>query len=83
MEKTIKEWLESLPEPYKTQALLNLEQTEKDEAEEDGVRISTAPSKILVSRLSDAISQAFIWSATAEGMEYWGNLVKAVKVNFK
>lgn len=56
--KTIKEWLSELPEPYRGQALANYD-----------------PLFAGVSRqvpdLSTAISSAFEWNKTTEGIDYW------------
>jgi len=60
MEKTIKEWLESLYEPYRTQALENMDN--------DGVPNS------LESSLRDAIEGAFWWESSPQGHYYWKNL---------
>ena len=60
--KTIKKWLEELPEPYRTQALDNL-------SEEDGLIESET--------MEYAIRAAFVWFHTEEGHTYWSNLRKS------
>lgn len=55
----IKEQLESLPEPFRTQALMNMNNT-KAHREAD--------------KKSTAISEAFSWGNTPQGSTYWGNL---------
>jgi hypothetical protein len=59
MEMTIVEWLNLLDEPYKTQALLNSRAERRTR---------------MVSTISDAINQAFTWSETPQGREYWSDL---------
>lgn len=55
--KTIREWLELLPEPYKGQALTHSSGKESLDLEEN--------------TLFDALASAFIWNESAEGEEYW------------
>lgn len=54
--KTIKEYLESLPEPARAQALKNLLPSEQDKEAEN---------------LSDALLGAFEWAGSPEGHKYW------------
>lgn len=58
--KTIREWLEELPEPYKTQAKQNTKKLSVFKLEEP--------------TLSDAVMSAFRWETTPEGLNYWMNL---------
>ena len=58
--KTIKEWLEELPEPYRSQALENAEKEKSLEGLE--------PS------LGQALLAGFRWSNTNQGHAYWGEL---------
>jgi hypothetical protein len=70
-QKTIKEWLETLPEPYRTQALENT----KD----------LAPNRLTeyTSSLPDALFCAFAWGKSPEGNEYWTEVsIRASKVEF-
>jgi hypothetical protein len=62
VEKTIKEWLEDLPEPYRSEALANFD---------DYVEIY--PTKLREKELSTkhAIINAFNWEGSTEGGEYW------------
>ena len=58
---TIVEWLNLLDEPYKTQALLKLREDRRTR---------------MVDRMSYAINQAFTWSESHQGREYWDDLFK-------
>lgn len=58
---TIVEWLNLLDEPYKTQALLKLREDRRTR---------------MVTRMSEAINQAFTWSESHQGREYWDDLFK-------
>lgn len=64
--KTIKEWLETLPEPYREQALNN--------SKEMNITLNSK-----VERLTSAISFSFIWSNSPEGFDYWWDLIKELK----
>jgi len=57
--KTIKEWLEQLPEPYRKQALQNLDPAETHTLRED---------------MSSALDIAFLWKPSPEGWRYWEEL---------
>jgi len=58
---TIREWLKTLPEPIRTQALTNLEsEVENANRERDS--------------LASAIGGAFTWSESPEGHTYWSFL---------
>jgi len=59
MEMTIVEWLNLLDEPYKTQALLKLREDRRTRR---------------VTRMSEAINQAFTWSESHQGRDYWSDL---------
>ena len=59
MEKTIKEWLETLPEPYRTEALEN--------ADKDTLIINKT-------HLSRAIRGSFYWEYSPQGHDYWKNV---------
>lgn len=63
MEKTIKEWLEELPEPYSTQALNN--------ADELLLNCTYGTQ-------SEALEEAFVWFATEEGHDYWEQLYETI-----
>lgn len=56
--KTIKEWLNELPEPYRSEALANVDPTYIDYKEETG-------------SLAEALFHAFSWDASAQGHDYW------------
>lgn len=61
--KPIKEWLEMLDEPYRTQALENYT-TEDDET---------------TTTLSDALWSAFAWEKTPQGLSYWYELCNSLE----
>jgi len=56
--KTILEWLNELPEPYKTQAIDNL----------------TNKTTSLFPSMEASLLAAFIWHETEQGTTYWGDL---------
>lgn len=60
MQKTIKQWLEELPEPYRSKAL-------KNHAEKPIEYLADTKT----SDLGGAIANAFAWGGTAEGYDYW------------
>jgi len=66
MTKTNKEWLSELPEPYRTEALENLEEHPWIGTEEEGSWSAGA--------ISCAISCAFWWSCTQQGFSYWSDI---------
>ena len=59
-EKTIKEWLETLPDGYRERALKN-----HDPKTYDGTQINS---------LSDAIRRAFLWGGSPEGHGFWSDV---------
>lgn len=64
--KPIKDWLNDLPEPYRSQALENhsiipIRDTEKQ-----------------VSKLSYAMFFAFPWDVSPQGSEYWGSFYVSI-----
>ena len=63
MTMTIEEYLEELPEPFRTQALANMWEEKADEPADD---------------LKDAVLNAFRFEATDEGMEYWWNFLETL-----
>lgn len=54
--KTIREWLSELPEPYKGQALANMDPLEAEKERED---------------ITSALDLAFVWAKSPEGWGYW------------
>lgn len=64
--KTIREWLEELPEPYRTQALENTAEERKQVIKKD---------------LDSALWCAFDWIWAKEGCRYWSNLHKKIENN--
>lgn len=69
MEKTVKEWLSELPEPYKARALANLCR--------EGANKHAAT--MLRKNIPDALSIAFMWNVSPEGHDFW----KAVAKHFE
>jgi hypothetical protein len=61
MEKTVKEWLSELPEPYKARALANLCR--------EGANKHAAT--MLRDSMHDALVVAFMWAVSPEGSEFW------------
>lgn len=55
--KTIRQWLEELPEPYRTQALENIRVKEVLGLPELSFEV--------------ALRSAFTWDATPQGYDYW------------
>ncbi len=60
-EKTIREWLNELPEPYRTQALAN---------ENNDIKIEGTFND-LVDKQSEAVLWGFEWGVSPEGDNYW------------
>ena len=63
-EKTIKDWLNTLDEPYKTKAI---QQTNKDILKEKA------------NSLTIALYKMFGWSESEEGLEYWADLTSTLE----
>lgn len=63
-EKTIKQWLKTLKEPYKSKAI---QQTNKDILKEE------------VDSLILALYKMFLWKDSQEGDEYWRDLVLSLE----
>lgn len=61
--KTIREWLETLPDGYRERALANMD------AEDAHINRFHLP---------DAIRSAFIFSDTPEGADFWNSLLRAM-----
>lgn len=61
MEKTVKQWLSELPEPYKARALANLCREGANKRAATMMRES----------MYDALTIAFLWSASPEGDAFW------------
>lgn len=63
--KTVKEWLEGLEEPYRSQAFENVEE------------LNVHPGGVLFAReesLSSALIGAFDWGKSPQGHKYWENI---------
>lgn len=65
--KTTRQYLESLPEPYRSEALENYElQNNADQKERD----DNCPW----GNSGNFLSNAFVWSKTKQGRKYWSEL---------
>lgn len=60
-QKTIREWLETLEEPYRTQAIRNI-----------SPGLAGYPKKF--KRLSTVLKGAFLWAKSSEKDKYWRKL---------
>ncbi len=58
--KTIKEWLNELPEPERSQAIENMQ--------------PDAEGQITARNKAEAVIQAFVFSQTPQGFSYWNNI---------
>jgi hypothetical protein len=58
-QKTIREWFEELPEPHRSQAIENGENSQNYAMDD------------ITSSLSGALSGGFVWSESKEGDDYW------------
>lgn len=65
--KTIREWLEGLPEPYRTQAMNNTIRVGKRSL--DSISICNS--------LYWVIQEAFVWQDSPEGGKYWIDVQKS------
>lgn len=65
-EKTIREWLEELPEPYRTEAINNAYEL-----------IIDTPEK----SITEALSNAFVWKNSPQGNKYWNELYDKLTIN--
>jgi hypothetical protein len=63
-EKTIKEWLNTLKEPYKSKAL---RQTNEDML------------NLYCDSLLNSLYQMFDWQSSFEGLEYWSDLTASLE----
>lgn len=63
---TIKQYLEQLKEPERTQALNNLVPVMADKE---------------VPGLVEALAVAFYWESSPEGFAYWEKVCKSIKIN--
>ncbi len=64
--KTVREWLECLPEPYRGQALANAEKSNMLDGRHES--------------LYDALSSAFYWEGSPQGHDYWSEYSSTVYV---
>lgn len=63
MKKTIKQWFETLPEPYRTQALNNANIFLLDQEE---------------TNMEDAFYNGFFWAFSPEGYDYWEEFINNI-----
>ena len=63
-EKKIKDWLNNLNNPYKKQAITNLNTSVRD---------------LKVNSISNALLLAFNWNTSLEGREYWGEVYERLE----
>ena len=63
-EKTIKQWLNTLDEPYKSKAL---KQTNEDIL------------NLYCNSLLNSLYQMFDWESSEEGLEYWSDLTSSLE----
>lgn len=61
--KKIKEWLEELPEPHRTEAIKNTPELNGD---------------VMAHDLKSAIWCAFVWDKTIQGHQYWEKLYESI-----
>ncbi len=61
--KTIKEWLEELPEPYRSESIENME-----------AEVDRYTGDRMDSNLKSALFCAFIWVDSPQGTGYWANI---------
>ena len=64
MSKTIKEWLQTLPEPHREAAITN--------ATLDG----SIGYWVTEPTLADALAAAFVWHITPQGQDYWNDVFR-------
>lgn len=62
--KTIKEWIEELPEPYRTRSIENTE---------DELLLERVES------LKRAVKCAFVWRNSTQGHQYWEDFYDTLK----
>jgi hypothetical protein len=67
--KTVTEWLDTLEEPVRTQALTNFVEFKREDKLKDN--------------LYEAISAAFPWSLSDEGFRYWCDIANDVSMSLK
>lgn len=70
-QKTIKEWLNELPEPYRSQAIENT--VDCDHTDKTNFYNYEAESP------REAIEIGFVWSYTDQGQMYWENFCKTLR----
>jgi hypothetical protein len=58
----VKDWLEALPEPYRTQAAINYAKNERERPEYIPLPVTSVKA---------ALMAAFDWDNTPEGKAYW------------
>lgn len=69
--KTIRDFINEFPEPFKTQALANVKTCQATVREEAPVEILISVPAMYGQNPFSALIAAFIWSISPEGSEYW------------
>jgi len=64
--KTIREWLETLPDGYRERALANMDEISADQT---------------VSRVNVALGMAFDWEEAREGFDFWLEVSRALRAS--
>jgi hypothetical protein len=62
-QKTIREWFEELPEPYRSQALINM---------------NTGAENLITDSRAEALEMGFTWRDTVEGRGYWDSFYDSI-----
>lgn len=62
-QKYVTEWLKELPEPFSKLALKNRD----------------CPDEAVETCLEYALAEAFIWSSSPEGLDYWSNIYNSIR----
>ena len=61
--KTLQQWFEEIPEPYRTQAIANIPDKRKTQTYHS---------------LADAVVMGFLWVDSPQGDEYWDEFWKSL-----
>jgi hypothetical protein len=69
--KTITQWLQTLPEPYRSQAL----------NQPEALRFREYPHSQECDSLNEAINNAFLWKGTEQGQDYWLDIAERAETD--
>lgn len=69
--KTIRDFINEFPEPFKTQALDNVKNCQAKATEETPEEILNSVPALFGQNPFSALIAAFIWGISPEGSEYW------------